>query len=108
MKGAGWGAAIVFCLAFLLPGWGFAARPLFTEDAETLEKGSAKIEMGFDHARGNSGDKFNASSLQVAYGLSDKCHNIGYPALKVKSFKTSVTQNQVSVHFSMGMRYSNV
>ena len=51
MKRAGMGAAIVFCLAFLLPGWGFAARPLFTEDAETVEKGSAEIEIAFDHAR---------------------------------------------------------
>ena len=58
MKRAGWGAAIVFCLAFLLPGWGFAARPLFTEDAETIEKGSAKIEIAFDHARDENRDKY--------------------------------------------------
>ncbi len=71
MRRTGWGAAVILSLAFLFPGWSFAARPLFTEDAETIEKGSAKIEMAFDHARDNSGDKYNLSSLQVAYGLMD-------------------------------------
>ncbi len=63
MKEAGWGAAIVFCLAFMLPGWSFAARPLFTEDAGTIEKGSVEIELAFDHARDENRDKYYVSLI---------------------------------------------
>jgi len=72
MKKAGWGAAIVFCLAFLLPGWTFAARPLFTEDAGTAEKGSVEIELAFDHARDENRDKYYVPLFQIAYGLTER------------------------------------
>jgi len=55
-----------------VPNPGFAGRPLITEDAETIEKGSTKIEIAFDYAREDNGDKYYVPFLQVAFGLVER------------------------------------
>jgi hypothetical protein len=72
MKKIIWGFFVAMVLGGLAPKFALAARPLITEDADTLGKGSAKIEAGLDYARDNNGDKYFFSSLQLAYGLRDR------------------------------------
>ena len=57
MKRRAWGAAVLWGLPAAAPGWSFAGRPLLTEDAGTVEKGGVEIELAFDHARDDNGDK---------------------------------------------------
>jgi len=66
------GFAVAVVLGVGVPDLGFAGRPLITEDAETIAKGSTKIEMAFDYAREDNGDKEYFPFLQVAYGLADR------------------------------------
>ncbi len=59
----------------------FAARPLFTEDTETVEKGSFEMELGFDYFRENNRDKYYIPSFQLKYGPIEKMEiggTIGY------------------------------
>jgi len=59
----------------------FAARPLFTEDTDTVEKGSFEVELGFDYLREDSGDKDYVPTMQLKYGLLEKMEiggTIGY------------------------------
>jgi len=59
----------------------FAARPLFTEETDTVEKGSFEIELGFDYLREDSRDKDYLPSVQLKYGPLEKMEiggTIGY------------------------------
>jgi hypothetical protein len=59
----------------------FAARPLLTEDTETVEKGSFEMELGFDFLREDNRDQYYLSSMQLKYGLIEKMEisgTIGY------------------------------
>ena len=47
----------------------FAARPLLTEDTETVEKGQFEIELGFDFVRDDNRDQYYIPSTQLKYGL---------------------------------------
>jgi hypothetical protein len=72
MKKRIWMLAAAAFLWGLIPSPGFAGRPLVTEDAGTVEKGAAEIELAFDHARDDNRDKYYVPSLQVAYGLTER------------------------------------
>jgi len=50
----------------------FAARPLTTDDAGTVEKGKLQFEMGFDFTRQDNHDREISPSLTVSYGLLEK------------------------------------
>jgi len=59
----------------------FAARPLFTEDTETVEKGSFEMELGFDYLREDNRDTNYIPSMQLKYGPLEKMEigaTIGY------------------------------
>ncbi len=47
----------------------FAARPLATEDAWTIEKGTFQLEAGVDAARQDNHDRETTASLVLGYGL---------------------------------------
>ncbi|MGE5252866.1 MAG: transporter [Planctomycetaceae bacterium] len=81
MKRIPWIGALlcVFCLFPAVPL--FAARPLFTEDTETVEKRSFEMELGFDFFRENNRDKDYLHAIQLKYGLLDKMEiggSLGY------------------------------
>jgi hypothetical protein len=76
-----------FFLPFLLtlclgmPSSLFAARPLFTEDTEPVEKGSFEMELGFDYLREDNRDKIYLPSVRLKYGPIEKMEiggTIGY------------------------------
>jgi hypothetical protein len=50
----------------------FAARPLTTEYAWTVEKGKFQLETGFDTTRQDNHDREIAPSLTLSYGLLEK------------------------------------
>lgn len=50
----------------------FAARPLTTDDAWTVEKGQFQIEAGFDAARQDNHDREVSPSVTLTYGLFDQ------------------------------------
>jgi len=59
----------------------FAARPLFTEDAETVEKGTFETELGFEYFQEDNRDKYYIPSVQLKYGPIEKMEiggTIGY------------------------------
>jgi hypothetical protein len=59
-------------LLFFFPPWVFAARPLATDDAYTVEKGKFQVETGFDFARQDNHDKEFSPSVTLTYGLLDR------------------------------------
>jgi hypothetical protein len=50
----------------------FAARPLTTDDAYTVEKGKFQVEGGFDFTRQDNHDKEYFPSLTLTYGLFER------------------------------------
>jgi hypothetical protein len=67
----------IFCtvvpsLLFLLSSSVFAARPLTTDDAGTVEKGKFQFETGFDFTRQDNHDREISPSLTISYGLLEK------------------------------------
>ena len=50
----------------------FAARPLTTDDAWTVEKGQFQIEAGFETARQDNRDREVSPSVTLTYGLFDQ------------------------------------
>ncbi len=50
----------------------YAARPLTTEDAWTVEKGEFQLEAGFDALRQDNHDKEYSPSLTLTYGLLER------------------------------------
>ena len=59
----------------------FAARPLFTEETDTVEKGSFEMELGVDYLREDNRDKDYIPSMQLKYGPLEKMEigaTIGY------------------------------
>ena len=50
----------------------YAARPLSTDDAWTVEKGEFQLEAGFDALRQDNHDRAYAPSLTLTYGLLDR------------------------------------
>ena len=86
------GPAIVFMLIVLLPAAAFAARPLITDDAGTVGKGTFQVELGFemsDHRTDDDGvvtreDAFSATTT-LSYGLLDNLDVLlGMPYEKMK------------------------
>jgi len=60
---------ILTICAFLFSTVAFAARPLTTDDAGTVEKGTFQVEGGFDFVRQDNHDKEYFPSLTLTYGL---------------------------------------
>ncbi len=60
------------CWGIVLPTGSYAARPLVTEDTDTVEKGATEVEIAFETAREENRDKYYIPSLQVAYGLTER------------------------------------
>jgi len=56
----------------LFSGVAFAARPLTTDDAWTVEKGTFQVETGFDFTRQDNHDKELSPSITLTYGLFDR------------------------------------
>ena len=59
----------------------FAARPLITDDTETVEKGAFELELAFDFLRDEEHDDNYVPSVQLKYGLSERAEiaaSIGY------------------------------
>jgi hypothetical protein len=50
----------------------YAARPLTTDDAWTVEKGEFQLEVGFDTLRQDNHDREYSPSLTLTYGLLDR------------------------------------
>ena len=50
----------------------FAARPLTTDDAWTVEKGKFQVETGFDFTRRDNHDREISPSLMLSYGLLER------------------------------------
>ena len=50
----------------------FAARPLTTDDAYTVEKGKFQLETGFDFARQDNHDREFSPSMTLTYGLFER------------------------------------
>ena len=50
----------------------FAARPLTTDDAGTVEKGKFQLETGFDFTRQDNHDKEFTPSVTLTYGLFER------------------------------------
>jgi hypothetical protein len=57
---------------FLFSTAAFAARPLTTDDAYTVEKGKFQVEGGFDFTRQDNHDKEYSPSLTLTYGLLER------------------------------------
>jgi len=62
---------LIFCVV-LFSGNAFAARPLTTDDAGTVEKGKFQVETGFDFNRQDNYDKEYFPSLTLTYGLFER------------------------------------
>jgi cobalt/nickel transport protein len=62
-----------YCLAFLslTSTMIYAARPLTTDDAWTVERGTFQLEFGFDASRQDNHDRELNPSLTLTYGLLD-------------------------------------
>jgi hypothetical protein len=58
-------------LLFWFSSSAFAARPLTTDDAGTVEKGKFQMETGFDFTRQDNHDREYTPSLTLTYGLLD-------------------------------------
>ena len=81
MKRISWMGALLLALCLFPPVPLFAARPLFTEDTGTVEKGSFEMELGFDAFREDNRDNDYIPSMQLKYGLMEKMEvggTIGY------------------------------
>jgi hypothetical protein len=81
LKRISWIGAFLYALCLIIPAPLFAARPLVTEDTETVEKGSFEMELGFDYLREDNRDKDYLPSIQLKYGLDEKMEiggTIGY------------------------------
>ncbi len=81
MKRISWAGALLLALCLFPSTPLFAARPLLTEETDTVEKGSFELELGFDYLRENNRDKDYLPSMQLKYGLLEKMEigaNTGY------------------------------
>jgi Putative MetA-pathway of phenol degradation len=72
MKRISWIGALGMALCLFPSASVFAARPLFTEDTQTVEKGTFELEVGFDYFREDNRDKNYLASTQLKYGLMEK------------------------------------
>jgi hypothetical protein len=63
---------VVPSLLFSFSSPAFAARPLTTDDAGTVEKGKFQVETGFDFTRQDNHDRGYDPSWTLAYGLSER------------------------------------
>jgi hypothetical protein len=60
-------------LTLLLPPYiVWAARPLLTDDAGTVERGKFQLETGFDFTRQDNLDKESSPSLSLTYGMFER------------------------------------
>lgn len=59
-------------LLFSFSSSAFAARPLTTDDAWTVEKGEFQLEIGFDAVHEHNHDREYVPSLILTYGLLDR------------------------------------
>ena len=81
MKRISWIGALLNALCLIIPAPLFAARPLLTEDTDTVEKGSFELELGFDYLREDNRDKYYLPSMQLKYGPIERIEiggTIGY------------------------------
>lgn len=73
--------SILFFLLPLTPSTPFAARPLSTEDAGTVDRGTFELELAFDYLRGEERDKYYFPSAQLKYGPLERMEigaSLGY------------------------------
>ena len=81
MRRISWIGALLLALCLFPFAPLFAARPLFTEDTETVEKGAFEMELGFDYYREDNRDKNYLPFVQLKYGPIEKMEigsTIGY------------------------------
>ncbi len=81
MKRISWIGALLLALCLFPSAPLFAARPLFTEDTETVEKASFEMELGFEYFQEDNRDKYYIPSVQLKYGPIEKMEiggTIGY------------------------------
>ncbi len=64
--------SVAFLVLFFHVTYLFAARPLTTDDAWTVEKGQFQLESGFDATRQDNHDRELSPSLTLSYGLSER------------------------------------
>jgi hypothetical protein len=64
--------SVPFLVLFFHVTYLFAARPLTTDDAWTIEKGQFQLELGFDAARQDTHDKELSPSMTLSYGLLER------------------------------------
>jgi cobalt/nickel transport protein len=65
-------ALLLILLTFSLSSPAFALRPLTTDDAYTVEKGTFQLEAGFDATRQDNHDREYYPSLTLTYGLLEQ------------------------------------
>lgn len=78
---AGWLGFILLGVWALFPSSAFPARPLFTEDPATVEKGAVELELGLDYLRDRTGDRYYTPTTTPKYGLLEKMEigaSLGY------------------------------
>ncbi|NWF91856.1 MAG: transporter [Syntrophaceae bacterium] len=63
---------VVPSLLFFFSSLAFAARPLTTDDAWTVEKGELQFETGLDVSRQDNHDREVSPSLTISYGLLER------------------------------------
>lgn len=64
-------AVFVLICVIMLPETLFAARPMSTDDAGTVEKGATEIEAGYDFESGQVGGA-QCASVQIGHGITEK------------------------------------
>lgn len=92
----------VLIAIFLCSGTVFAAHPLVTDDAGTMGKGKAQVELNFEYSsHKESGIKVNATDLNAVftYGLTDNVDfilSLPYQFIKVKVEGETLKENGMS------------
>lgn len=100
------GPAVIFILIVLLPAAAFAARPLITDDAGTVGKGTFQVELGFemsDHRTDDDGvvtrEDTSSATATLSYGLLENLDVL----LGMPYEKTKVREDGETVHNEDGI-----
>lgn len=98
--------ALVLAVIFSPPAAAFAARPLITDDAGTVGKGTFQVELGFemsDHGTDEDGvvtrENTSSSAATLSYGLLDNLDVL----LGMPYEKTKIREDGETVHNEDGV-----
>ncbi|MBP7527901.1 MAG: transporter [Syntrophorhabdaceae bacterium] len=99
-------AALVLAVMLSPPGAAFAARPLITDDAGTVGKGTFQVELGFemsDHRTDNDGvvtkEDTSSGTTTLSYGLLENLDVL----LGMPYEKTKIREDGETVHNEDGI-----